>query len=222
MQHLTATAKGAQRRRATGLLLAAAAVLMFAASQPSQAQMFHLILQCQGSVAAGLQATKPGETPIVAPRGAEAMATATADVGSDKNAADGNENIQARARAVRGAAKTGSAQLELALRDNNMTAFVQRSNVLPTGERMKYTATQTHYTATYRPQASGLAGSEWRASWLFSWHPPFQKLAAARLSIDRQSGQLEGEIVGPAGEILGLIDMQCEPRRDADGPAPRF
>ena len=222
MQHLTATAKGAQRRRATGLLLAAAAVLMFAASQPSQAQMFHLILQCQGSVAAGLQATKPGEAPIVAPRGAEAMATATADVGSDKNAADGNENIQARARAVRGAAKTGSAQLELALRDNNMTAFVQRSNVLPTGERMKYTATQTHYTATYRPQASGLAGSEWRASWLFSWHPPFQKLAAARLSIDRQSGQLEGEIVGPAGEILGLIDMQCEPRRDADGPAPRF
>ena len=222
MQHLTATDKDPQRWRATGPLLAEAAVLMLWAHAPAQAQMFHLILQCQGSVAAGLQATKPGEAPIVAPRGAEAIATATADVGSDKNAADGNENIQARARAVRGAAKTGSAQLELALRDNNMTAFVQRSNVLPTGERMKYTATQTHYTATYRPQASGLAGSEWRASWLFSWHPPFQKLAAARLSIDRQSGQLEGEIVGPAGEILGLIDMQCEPRRDADGPAPRF
>ena len=160
MQHLTATDKGAQRWRATGPLLAAAAVLMLSASQPVQAQMFHLILQCQGSVAAGLQATKPGEAPIVAPRGAEAMATATADAGSDKNAADGNENIQARARAVRGAAKTGSAQLELALRDNNMTVLVQRPNVLPTGERMKYTATQTHYTATYRPQASGLAGSE--------------------------------------------------------------
>ena len=68
----------------------------------------------------------------------------------------------------------------------------------------------------------GAASVEWRSSWLFSWHPPFQKLAATRISIDRQTGRLEGEILGPAGEAMGLMDMQCEPRKEGQGPAPRF
>ena len=42
------------------------------------------------------------------------------------------------------------------------------------------------------------------------------------MAIDRRSGVLEGEIVGPAGEVLGLIDMQCEAKRSEDAPAPRF
>ena len=47
-------------------------------------------------------------------------------------------------------------------------------------------------------------------------------MAATRVSVDRQSGVLEGEIVGPDGDILGLIDMQCEHRREGEGPRPRF
>ena len=201
------------------LALAGTAALL-AVAPPAQAQMFHLYLQCQGTVAAGLQA---GKAPDV---GATAKATEApaqvASLNTEKNLVDANENIQARTRAVRSAAKKGDAQLELALRDNNMTAFVQRSNVLPAGERMKYTATQTHYTATYTPLLNSRAYSDWRGSWLFSWHPPFQKMAAARISVDRQTGVLEGEIVGTAGEVLGLMDMQCEPKKEGEGPAPRF
>ena len=198
---------------------AVSAVALALAVPPAQAQMFHLYLQCQGSIAAGLQ---PGASaglaaePSVAPRAVEAAPEAA----SDKN--DNDVNVQARTRAVRGAAKRGTAHLELALRDNNMTAFVQRSNVLPTGERMKYVATQTHYSAAYSPAPTSRAYVDWRGSWLFTWFPPFQKMAVTRFSIDRQTGQLEGEIVGPAGEVLGLMDMQCEPKRQGEGPAPRF
>ena len=198
---------------------AALSVALACAAPSVQAQMFHLYLQCQGSIAAGLQpgtAAGLAAEPAPAPRAVEAPAESA----SDKN--DNDPNVQARTRAVRGAAKRGTAHLELALRDNNMTAFVQRSNVLPTGERMKYVATQTHYSAAYSPAQTGQAYVDWRGSWLFTWFPPFQKIAVTRFSIDRQTGQLEGEIVGPGGEVLGLMDMQCEPKRQGEGPAPRF
>lgn len=190
-------------------------LLLAGASLAAQAQMFHLILQCDGQLAAGLvsggKLPEPGATP-------RAVETPAAD-SSDKNS--GDENLQVRAKAVRSAAKRGNAHLELALRDNNMTAFVQRSNVLPTGERMKYVATQTHYTAVYAP-ASGAISVQGRNDWLLSFHPPFQKMMGARFAIDRQTGALEGDLVGPGGEVLGLLDMQCEPKKDGHGPAPRF
>lgn len=197
------------RRGLCGLALAGTALA-------AQAQIFHLILQCEGQLAAGLVSGGNLPEPGATPRSVDAP---VADSGSDKNV--GDENIQVRAKAVRSAAKRGNAQLELALRDNNMTAFVQRSNVLPTGERMKYVATQTHYTAVYAP-ASGAVSVEGRNHWLLSFHPPFQKMMGARFAIDRQTGVLEGDLVGPAGEVLGLLEMQCEPKKDGQGPAPRF
>jgi hypothetical protein len=103
-----------------------------------------------------------------------------------------------------------------------MTAFVQRSNVLPVGERMKYTATNTHYAATYQPQRGGKMFLDFKGTQLFQWYPPFEKLQATRVSIDRQNGELEGEMVSAEGEVLGRMDMTCEPRKDGEGPAPRF
>jgi hypothetical protein len=214
-----------------GRLAAPPAVVAFVAAgigllcaAPAQAQLYHLYLLCQGTVAAGPGAASAADSGLT-PRGAGPGQAAAADAAdSDKNtgAADGDENTQARARAVRSAAKRGDASLELALRDNNMTALVQRSNVLPTGERLKYQATQTHYTVTYLPLAGSASYQAFRNGWLFGWYPPFQKLTAARFAVDRQTGVLEGDIVGPAGEVLGLIDMQCEPKRAGEGPAPRF
>ncbi len=195
--------------------------VLLALAADSQAQMFHLYLHCQGHVFAGAPpargtkgdlgvAQKPDEEP-------------NSVVVAEKNDGSEDENSKVRFEALtRRTAKSGGAHLELALRDNNMTAFVQRSNVLPTGERMKYTATQSHYAVIYKPEASNRAVMDWRGSWLFSWHPPFQKMAAARISVDRQTGHLEGEIVGPAGEAMGLIDMHCEPKKEGQGPAPRF
>lgn len=197
------------------LPLAAAFAVSAAPLLPAQAQVFHLILQCEGQLAAGLVSGGKLPEPGVTPRAVEPAA----DTGSDKNS--GDENLQVRAKAVRSAAKRGNANLELALRDNNMTAFVQRSNVLPTGERMKYVATQSHYTAVFTPPA-GTVAVIGRNSWLLSFHPPFQKMMAARFAIDRQTGVLEGDLVGPGGEVLGLLDMQCEPKKEGQGPAPRF
>lgn len=203
--------------------MAALCLGMWALPPAASAQMYHLYLLCQGTVAAGPAASSPADTGVVnrsAAAGRDAAA-ASSDK-EDKNAADADENLQARSRAVRGAAKRGDANLELALRDNNMSMLVQRSNVLPTGQRLRYQATPTHYTATFLPQMAGAAFREWGDSWLFSWYPPFQKMTAARFSIDRQTGVLEGEVVGPAGEVLGLIDMKCDPRRNDEAPATRF
>ena len=200
---------------------AACAAALGQASPPAQAQMFHLYLQCQGHVFAGTPPTKGTKGDLGQPVKTEDEPSAVTV--AEKNDGSDDENSKVRFVALaRRTAKSGGAHLELALRDNNMTAFVQRSNVLPTGERMKYTATQTHYAATYSPGPSNRAVVDWRGSWLFSWHPPFQKLAATRFSIDRQTGHLEGEIVGPGGEAIGLMDMQCEPKKEGEGPAPRF
>ncbi|MDP2006486.1 MAG: hypothetical protein Q8K45_12485 [Rubrivivax sp.] len=205
-----------------GLPAACGLALGLAFGLPAQAQMYHLYLHCQGTVAAGPGAVTPADAGVTTRAATAGGAPAESDKNEDKNRADGDENLQARTRAVRSAAKRGNAHLELALRDNNMSMLVQRSNVLPTDQRLKYQATQTHYTATFLPQMAGAGFRKWGESWLFGWYPPFQKMTAARFAIDRQSGVLEGEVVGPGGEVLGLIDMQCEPKRNEDAPAPRF
>ncbi|WP_374662468.1 hypothetical protein [Inhella sp.] len=218
-------------KRAGGLCFAAlTAAISALTSVPAQAQMYHLYLHCEGTVAAGPAASSPEQTAVV-PRGGSGGTGGTADTrsvggdasSSDKNRIEGDENSQARAKAVRSARKRGDAQLELALRDNNMSMLVQRSNVLPTGQKLSYQATNTHYTATFLPLQAGAAFHTWgREGGLFGFYPPFQKMQATRFSIDRQTGVLEGDIVGPNGELLGLIDMQCEPRRPEDAPKPRF
>lgn len=196
--------------------------LSLTAAAPTHAQMYHLYLNCQGTVAAGPGAATPADTGVTTRAATAGGVPVESDKNDDKNSANADENVQARTRSVRSAAKRGPAQLELALRDNNMSMLVQRSNVLPTGQRLSYQATQTHYTATFLPQMAGAGFRKWGEGGLFGWYPPFQKMTAARFAIDRQSGVLEGEIVGPAGEVLGLIDMQCDPKRNEDAPAPRF
>jgi hypothetical protein len=204
-------------------LAALGLALGLAFATPVQAQMYHLYLHCQGMVAAGPGAATPADAPVTTRGAAATGAPSDSDNDkNDKNSAIADENVQARTRSVRSAAKRGNAHLELALRDNNMSMLVQRSNVLPTGQRLTYQATQTQYIATFLPQMAGAGFRKWGEGWLFGWYPPFQKMTAARFAIDRQSGVLEGEIVGPAGEVLGLIDMQCEPKRNEDAPAPRF
>lgn len=115
------------------------------------------------------------------------------------------------------------ANLLLAMRDNNMSALIQRSNVLPVGERMKYAASEIAYTMTYRtPAARTRIYSDWFGTQLFVWLPDLKKLAETRLSIDRQSGELRGELLNADGDVLGNLKMQCEPKSPEDMPAPRF
>jgi hypothetical protein len=113
--------------------------------------------------------------------------------------------------------------LDLALRDNNMTALVQRSNVLPVGERLKYQASPALYTmklviADTRTQVY----QDWYRGALFTFEPNLRKLNEIRLSIDRQTAVLDGELLDGAGEPLGLLEMRCKPRTNDDIPAPKF
>jgi hypothetical protein len=125
---------------------------------------------------------------------------------------------------VSSSAKPTSAQLELAMRDNNMTALIQKSDVLPVGERMKYVATDQAYTMQMRTPVYGTRGAyhDWFRGVLFTWHPDLKKLALTRLSIDRHTGGLEGELLSIEGNVLGKLTMQCTPQSVDDVPAPKF
>lgn len=121
-------------------------------------------------------------------------------------------------------AKPTPAQLELAMRDNNMTALVQRSDVLPVGERLKYVATEQAYTMQMRTPVYGTRGVyyNWFSGPIFVWHPELKNLALTRLSIDRQTAVLEGEMLNIANTVLGRLRMNCVPQSVDDVPAPKF
>ncbi|MFT3801233.1 MAG: hypothetical protein QM766_08430 [Burkholderiaceae bacterium] len=118
---------------------------------------------------------------------------------------------------------TFDARLDLAMRDNNQTALVQNSNVLPVGERMRYEPTQQAYTMTFHaPGHAVVAYRAWWSSPIFIWYPPLSKLAHVRLAVDRQTGDLSGQMLTLSEEVLGTLAMRCTPSRDEDQPQPKF
>jgi len=84
------------------------------------------------------------------------------------------------------------------MRDNNQSAVIQRSNILPVGEKMKYEVSPATYSMTYRsPKARTQLYYDWMRGQLFAWDPSLQRLAYIRLSIDRQNGSLEATSATP-------------------------
>lgn len=115
------------------------------------------------------------------------------------------------------------AHLDLALRDNNMTALIQRSNVLPVGERLRYQASPAHYSMTaHAPARHTAVYVDWIRGEVFAWQPDLTKLQTVRLSIDRQTAVLEGELLDGKAELLGRLRMHCEPKTHEDIAKPRF
>lgn len=115
------------------------------------------------------------------------------------------------------------AHIDLALRDNNYSALIQRSNVLPVGEKLKYEVSPATYSMTFRsPQARTQLYYDWYRGQLFAWDPSLKRLAYIRLSIDRQTGSLEGDIRNSDDQSLARIGMKCEPVSPKDQPAPKF
>ena len=121
-----------------------------------------------------------------------------------------------------GAGKTG-ANLDVAMRDNNQSALIQRSNVLPVGEKMKYEVSPATYSMTYRsPQARTQLYYDWYRGQLFAWDPSLKRLAYIRVSIDRQTGELQGDIRNSDDQSLARIGMRCQKVDPKDLPAPKF
>jgi hypothetical protein len=80
------------------------------------------------------------------------------------------------------------APLDVALRDHNQSAVIQRSNILPVGEKMKYEVSPATYSMTYRsPKARTQLYYDWMRGQLFAWDPSLQRLAYIRLSIDART-----------------------------------
>lgn len=119
--------------------------------------------------------------------------------------------------------KSKAAHLDLALRDNNTTALIQRSNVLPKGERLVYTMTPTDYTMVYKLRQPGTHYyHDWMQGTWVVWQPNLKRLATIRLAIDRQQGELEGELLDFNDDLIGTIKMNCDAVDPDELPPPKF
>ncbi len=117
------------------------------------------------------------------------------------------------------------AHLDLGLRFNSRTALVMRSNVLPTGEKLAYVPTPTTYTMNYRlaPQGTTLVNLPgWLQSTVLVFLADLKRLNQIRLSVDRQNGALEGELLNEKERGLGELRMQCRSRSAEYVGAPKF
>jgi len=113
--------------------------------------------------------------------------------------------------------------LDLALRDNNMTALIQRSDTLPVGERLRYQVSPVAYSMTYRvPGTGSTVLYDWWRGQMFVWQPSLKRVAHIRLSIDRQSGRLSGEMLNAQDQTLATLGMSCKAIEEDDLPAPKF
>ena len=115
--------------------------------------------------------------------------------------------------------------VSLALRDNNTTALIQKSNVMPVGERLKYDVSPVSYSMSYRVpgvRSDSVALYDWWRGALFVWHPNLKRVAKIRMSIDRSTGDLSGEMLNSQDERLASMAMNCKAIDEADLPAPKF
>ena len=130
--------------------------------------------------------------------------------------------LKCEGQVASGAGKTG-ANLDLALRDNNQSALIQRSNILPVGDKMKYEVSPATYSMVYRsPATRTQLYYDWRRGYLFRWDPRLDRLAYIRLSIDRQTGRLDGDILNNEDMTLARFGMQCQKADPNTLPAPKF
>ena len=119
--------------------------------------------------------------------------------------------------------KSKPAHLDLALRDNNTSALIQRSNVLPKGERLVYTQTPTDYTMVYKLRQPGTHYyHDWLNGTWVVWQPNLKRLATIRLAIDRQEGELEGELLDFNDDLIGTMQMTCEKVDPDELPEPKL
>ena len=118
--------------------------------------------------------------------------------------------------------KNKAAKLNLALRRNSQLALVSSSDVLPDGARLKLDMTPRFYTMTLVVPTQSAAWYNWFHGHIVVWSPYLKNLHAIRMSVDRQSAVLEGELRDGAGDIIGRIAMRCTPGNNDTVPEPKF
>ena len=119
--------------------------------------------------------------------------------------------------------RSKSAHLELALRRNSSLALIQRSDVLPVGDKMKLDITPAFYSMVFRaPVPTSASYYDWMRGTLIVWSPVLRELQTVRISVDRQSAALEGDMRDINDRSLGQLKMHCKPRDNDSAPEPKF
>ena len=119
--------------------------------------------------------------------------------------------------------RSKSAHLELALRRNSSLALIQRSDVLPVGDKMKLDITPAFYSMVFRaPVPTSASYYDWMRGTLIVWSPVLRELQTVRISVDRQSAALEGDMRDINDRSLGRLKMRCKPSDNDSAPEPKF
>ena len=122
--------------------------------------------------------------------------------------------------------KTAPAFADFALRFNSRRALIQRSNMLPVGEYLAYVPTQAAYSMVYKLPVNGvrvITATTWFSTSMLVLYPDLTRLNQIRIGIDRQTGELTGDILNENDARLASFRMACTSRAlGDDGPAPKF
>ena len=83
--------------------------------------------------------------------------------------------------------RSKNAHLDLALRRNSSLALIQRSDILPVGDKMKLDITPAYYSMVFHaPLPNSAVYYDWMRGTLFVWGPP---CASCRPSAYRSTGR---------------------------------
>jgi hypothetical protein len=124
---------------------------------------------------------------------------------------------------VQASGRSKNAHLDLALRRNSSLALIQRSDVLPVGDKMKLEITPTFYSMVfYAPRPNSAVYYDWIRGTLLVWGPGLRELQTIRISVDRQSAALEGDMRDVNDRSIGRLKMRCKPSDNDSAPEPKF
>lgn len=119
--------------------------------------------------------------------------------------------------------RSKSAHLDLALRRNSSLALIQSSDILPVGDKMKLEITPAFYSMVFRaPVPTSASYYDWMRGTLIVWSPVLRELQTVRISVDRQSAALEGDMRDINDRSLGRLKMRCKPSDNDSAPEPKF
>ena len=124
---------------------------------------------------------------------------------------------------VQAGGKSKNAHLDLALRRNSSLALIQRSDVLPVGDKMKLEITPALYSMVFHaPAQNSAVYYDWIRGTLFVWGPALRQLQTVRISVDRQTAALEGDMRDVNDRSIGRLKMRCTPSDNDSAPEPKF
>ena len=124
---------------------------------------------------------------------------------------------------VQAGGRSKNAHLDLALRRNSSLALIQRSDVLPIGDKMKLQITPAYYSMVFHaPLPNSAVYYDWIRGTLFVWGPALRQLQTIRISVDRQSAALEGDMRDVNDRSIGRLKMHCKPSDNESAPEPKF